>query len=174
MPTNTTTKGKLRLDIKRLECTLFDGADASDRRAFCVHLFLMNLAAVANQQGSASLLQRHSSLQQVAPGSWPARLDGWDLPTEEAARASTENRDDRNSSASMRSLSRTSLYATLKAMTSQSEMLEVFFVRADADAAEARRHRREANVIVQVRMGGKGGTRLVLPACIESVDAATA
>ena len=54
MPTNTTTKGKLRLDVKRLECTLFDGADASDRRAFCVHLFLMNLAAVADNDKVAA------------------------------------------------------------------------------------------------------------------------
>ena len=54
MPTNTTTKGKLRLDVKRLECTLFDGADASDRRAFCVHLFLLNLAAVADNDKVAA------------------------------------------------------------------------------------------------------------------------
>ena len=54
LPATSTTKGKLRLDIKRLECTLFDGADASDRRAFCVHLFLLNLAAVADNDKVAA------------------------------------------------------------------------------------------------------------------------
>ena len=54
LPATSTSKGKLRLDVKRLECTLFDGADASDRRAFCVHLFLLNLAAVADNDKVAA------------------------------------------------------------------------------------------------------------------------
>ena len=53
LPATSTSKGKLRLDVKRLECTLFDGADASDRRAFCV-LFLLNLAAVADNDKIAA------------------------------------------------------------------------------------------------------------------------
>lgn len=54
LPVSTSSKGKRRLEIGRVEATLFDGADVSDRRAFCVHLNVDGLAALAEHEKVAA------------------------------------------------------------------------------------------------------------------------